>query len=99
MTIQTCPTKTDKKPTSEQQSTSTLQKGETPTTLLQRACSLVLNFSNINPSTACITRKNIDRKPKHLTWRSANRGLNASGAILLSSSTELSINFCTKFGL
>ena len=38
MTIQTCPTKTDKKPTSEQQSTSTLQKGETPTTLLQRAC-------------------------------------------------------------
>ena len=90
---------THTKPTIELLSTSTLQKGETPTTLLQRACTLVLNFSSINPSTGCITRKNIDRKPKRLTWRSANRGLNTSGAILLSSSTEHSINFCTKFGL
>ena len=32
-------------------------------------------------------------------WRSANRGLNASGAILLSSSFVLSISFCAKFGL
>ena len=38
-------------------------------------------------------------KTKRLTWRSANRGLNASGAILLSSSFVLSISFCTKFGL
>jgi hypothetical protein len=47
MTIQAYITKTDNKPTSEQQSTSTLQKGETPTTLLQRACTLVLNLINI----------------------------------------------------
>ena len=91
-------TKTDKKTTSEHQFTSTLQKGETPTTLLQRACTLVLNLINIKHSSNTIV-KNITRKVERLMWRSANRGLNASGAILLSSSTELSINFCTKFEL
>ncbi|MBK6330737.1 MAG: hypothetical protein IPF62_09520 [Bacteroidetes bacterium] len=98
MTIQTFPTQTNKKPTLEQQSTTTLQKGETPTTLLQRACTLVHNLFNIKHSSNTIDR-NIDRKTEHLMWRSANRGLNASGAILLCSSFVLSINFCTKFGL
>ena len=58
---------------------------------------LISSSSIINQHT--YTENIYAEKTKPLTWRSANRGLNASGAILLSSSTELSINFCTKFGL
>ena len=74
MTIQTCPIKTDKKPTSKQQSTSTLQKGETPTTFLQRACTLVHNLINIKHSSNTIDR-NMTRKTERSMWRPANRGL------------------------
>jgi hypothetical protein len=43
-------TPTRQRPTSLLLSTSTLQKGETPTALLQRACTIVQIFSNINHS-------------------------------------------------
>lgn len=60
--IQLTTTMTRQRPTFYLRFTSTLGRGETPTTPAQRACTLVLNFNIINHSSRQTTARHIERR-------------------------------------